>query len=144
MPKINAFFLALLLGTVFFSGANATSLVGSAQSDAQRVSQSMIEKVKYGRRHRGNQCQYWKQECIRLYGYGTYKWNACMNQPGAIRDCNRAHRRHDRSYSRDEAPRQHSCKFWRRECARFYGRRTYKWYACMNQPNAIQDCQNDY
>jgi hypothetical protein len=32
------------------------------------------------------------------------------------------------------------CGNWRRECARLYGYRTYRWQQCMAQPQALVDC----
>src|SRR3954468_14528780 len=34
-----------------------------------------------------NLCGNWQRECTRLYGAQTPLWQACMRQPGAIRDC---------------------------------------------------------
>jgi hypothetical protein len=34
-----------------------------------------------------NACANWQRECTRLYGYQTRSFDACMRQPGAIRDC---------------------------------------------------------
>lgn len=32
-------------------------------------------------------CGVWRQQCFRLYGYGSPAWNACMSQPQAQYDC---------------------------------------------------------
>lgn len=32
-------------------------------------------------------CGTWRSECAKLYGFGTYRWNQCMGQPGAVRAC---------------------------------------------------------
>lgn len=32
-------------------------------------------------------CGTWRRECARLHGFQTRNWYACMNQPGARRDC---------------------------------------------------------
>lgn len=32
-------------------------------------------------------CNNWYRECTRLHGQGSRNWNACMQQPGALRDC---------------------------------------------------------
>jgi len=145
MSKLYAIFLTLFLGIVSLTGAQANSLVGAAQADSQRASKSLVESVRYRKGSRKHRCRTWRRECANLYGRGTYRWNACMNQPGAIRACSGPRYGRNRSSGYDyDGPPRFSCRTWRRNCAQLYGRRTYRWNACMNQPAAIRDCQNDY
>jgi hypothetical protein len=35
-----------------------------------------------------------------------------------------------------------ACDNWEQQCARLYGPRTKRWFACMDQPRAKYDCQD--
>ena len=61
----------------------------------------------------GNLCGNWHQECARLYGHRTYRWQQCMQQPQALEDCGRGGYRGYRGQTSSS-----QCGNWHRECAR--------------------------
>ncbi|KQW22423.1 hypothetical protein ASC80_03270 [Afipia sp. Root123D2] len=95
---------------------------------------------------RGGNCANWQRQCARLYGGGTYQWNACMNQPQAQYDCGRGG--YGGGYGRGGYGRggygggyrdADLCANWHNECTRLYGRgQAYR--ACLRQPQARADC----
>ena len=83
-------------------------------------------------------CVNWLVNCAELHGWGSRRWEQCMGQPGAIRDCSGDAGRYGEDRYGGHPP--DLCDNWLRECARLYGKRTRRWYACMEQPGAIRDC----
>lgn len=77
----------------------------------------------------GNLCGNWHQECARLYGHRTYRWQQCMQQPQALEDCGRGGYRGYRGQTSSS-----QCGNWHRECARLYGRGSYEWQCDSRQP----------
>jgi hypothetical protein len=73
-----------------------------------------------------NVCDDWLRGCAQLYGNGTKRWKACMNQPQALRDC--------------QGASDDICGNWHVGCVRLYGWQTPKYRACMKQPQALKDC----
>lgn len=86
----------------------------------------------------GDSCDGWRRACARLYGFGSVKWQQCMQQPKAVRACRGGSPGYDDDYRPN---RGGSCAEWRRQCAYYYGHRTEKWYQCMGQPKAIRACR---
>ncbi len=129
MRKIRRFLIAAGFFLAAFAPAQAMPLMGCTLPMAQEQNFTPVQ-------YSGNLCGNWHQECARLYGHRTYRWQQCMQQPQALEDCGRGGYRGYRGQTSSSL-----CGNWHRECARLYGRGSYEWQQCMRQPAAIWDCQ---